>query len=153
MSSSNRESLLERGNIQRRHLVWKRSPYGQSIRESEVLGSGLWVWYFGDGRSQLGLTVMGVDIESAAIVSANENAKRNGLNASFSQTDIAQIEQQFDVVVANLFAEVLVALSKDILRVSTGYVALVSILATKSSMVETAFASLELIRKREMETG
>ena len=56
------------------------------------------------GAANWGLTVMGVDIESAAIVSANENAKRNGLNASFSQTDIAQIEQQFDVVVANLFA-------------------------------------------------
>ena len=57
------------------------------------------------GAAKLGLEVVGVDIESAAIVSANANAERNGLTASFSQTDIAEIDQQFDVVVANLFAD------------------------------------------------
>ena len=100
------------------------------------------------GAAKLGLRVVGVDIEPTAIVSANANAERNGLTASFSQTDIAEIDQQFDVVVANLFAEVLVALSKDILRVSTGYVALAGILVSKSPMVESAFSSLDLIRKK-----
>ena len=55
----------------------------------------------------------------------------------------------FDVVVANLFAEVLTALAPDILRVSKRYVALAGILATKSHMVETAFGSLKLIRKKQ----
>ena len=99
------------------------------------------------GAAKLGLTVVGVDIEPAAIASANENAKRNGLNASFSQTDIADIDQRFDVVVANLFAEVLVALSTDILRVSTGYVALAGILLPNRQRLKLHFASLELIRK------
>ena len=101
------------------------------------------------GAAKLGLKVTGVDIEPAAIVSANANAALNGLEADFSQTDVAEIEQQFDIVVANLFAEVLVALSSDILRVSKRYLALAGILATKSSMVETAFCSLELVRKKQ----
>lgn len=123
--------------------VWAEYPENQTCLDLGC-GSGILAM----GAAKLGLTVVGVDIEPAAIASANENAKRNGLNASFSQTDIADIDQRFDVVVANLFAEVLVALSTDILRVSTGYVALAGILATKSSMVETAFAPLELIRKK-----
>ena len=101
------------------------------------------------GAAKLGLDVVGVDIESAAIVSANANAERNGLAANFSQTDIAEIHQMFDVVVANLFAEVLIALAPDILRVSKRYVALAGILATKSHMVESVFGSLKLIRKKQ----
>ena len=101
------------------------------------------------GAAKLGLDVVGVDIESAAIVSANANAERNGLTADFSQTDIAEIHQTFDVVVANLFAEVLIALAPDIMRVSKRYVALAGILATKSHMVESAFSSLKLIRKKQ----
>jgi len=101
------------------------------------------------GAAKLGLDVVGVDIEAPAIVSANANAERNGLKADFSQTDIADIDEQFDIVVANLFAEVLVALSGHILRVSKGQLALAGILAEKSYMVEAAFSSLELIRKKQ----
>lgn len=101
------------------------------------------------GAAKLGLTVVGVDIEKAAIASANANAKRNGLSIPFSQTDIADIDSTFDIVVANLFAEVLVDLSVNILRVSKGYVALAGILATKAPMVEASFSSLELIRRKQ----
>lgn len=108
-------------------------------------GSGI----LGLAAAKLGLDVVGVDIESDAIVSARENAERNGLTADFSQTDVAEITATFDVVVANLFAEVLVALSADILRISTGYIALAGILATKSHMVEASFSSLELVRRKQ----
>lgn len=108
-------------------------------------GSGI----LGLAAAKLGLQVVGVDIESDAIISARENARRNQLTAEFSQTDVADITDTFDIVVANLFAEVLVALSADILRISTGYIALAGILAPKSPMVEAAFASLELVRKKQ----
>ena len=123
--------------------VWAEFPENKTCLDLGC-GSGILAM----GAAKLGLDAVGVDIEPAAIVSANENAKRNGLLISFSQTDIADIDQQFDVVVANLFAEVLVALSEDILRVSTGYVALAGILSSKSPMVETAFDALELIRRK-----
>ena len=124
--------------------IWAESPENKTCLDLGC-GSGILAM----GAAKLGLNVIGVDIEPAAIVSATANAERNGLQVSFSQTDVADIDQKFDVVVANLFAEVLVALSKDILRVSTGYVALAGILATKSATVERAFASLEPIRKKQ----
>ena len=124
--------------------IWAESSENKTCLDLGC-GSGILAM----GAAKLGLNVIGVDIEPAAIVSATANAERNGLQVSFSQTDVADIDQKFDVVVANLFAEVLVALSKDILRVSTGYVALAGILATKSATVERAFASLELIQKKQ----
>ena len=99
------------------------------------------------GAAKLGLDVVGVDIESAAIVSANANAERNGLTADFSQTDIAEIHQMFDVVVANLFAEVLTALAPDILRVSKRYV-LWSILVLSHIWWKRHWV-LKLIRKKQ----
>jgi len=124
--------------------VWATLPENQTCLDLGC-GSGILAM----GAAKLGLDVIGVDIEPQAIVSANANAERNGLKAEFSQTDIADIAEQFDVVVANLFAEVLVALSSDIIRVSKGYLALAGILATKSPMVEEAFSSLELIRRKQ----
>ena len=124
--------------------VWATLPENRTCLDLGC-GSGILAM----GAAKLGLDVIGVDIEPQAIVSANANAERNGLKAEFSQTDVADIEEQFDVVVANLFAEVLVALSSDIIRVSKGYLALAGILATKSPMVEEAFSSLELIRRKQ----
>ena len=124
--------------------LWSKNTDNQTCLDLGC-GSGI----LGLGAARLGLDVIGVDIESDAIASAKSNAKRNGLAINFSQTDITDIDEQFDVVVANLFAEVLVALSEDILRVSKGYLALAGILAIKSHMVEDAFGSLELIRRKQ----
>ena len=124
--------------------IWAEQPENTTCLDLGC-GSGILAM----GAAKLGLSVVGVDIEPQAIVSANANAQRNGLHAEFSQTDIADITSEFDVVVANLFAEVLVALSIDIIRVSKRHVALAGILATKSPMVETAFSSLTLTRKKQ----
>jgi len=124
--------------------VWADLPENRTCLD---LGCGSGILAL--GAAKLGLDVVGVDIEAPAIVSANENAARNGFTIDFSQTDVADISDGFDIVVANLFAEVLVALSPDILRVSSGYLALAGILAEKSPMVEEAFASLELLRKKQ----
>ena len=43
-------------NIQQQHLVWSaRRIWAELSRESDMSGSGLWFWYFGDGRSQIGI--------------------------------------------------------------------------------------------------
>ena len=101
--------------------------------------------------TKLGLRSVGIDIEEQAIVSANENAEKNNLQIDFSQTDIANIVSQFDIVVANLYAEVLVALSPDIIRCVTpgGKLALAGILTSKQSLVLEAFSSLRLLRTKE----
>lgn len=68
--------------------------------------------------------VMGIDIEPAAVSTAEDNARRNGLDgvASFSTSPVDAAELgTFDVVVANISADVLIALADDIAaRVAPG---------------------------------
>lgn len=101
--------------------------------------------------TKLDMSSIGIDIEEQAIISAQENAAKNNFQIDFSQTDIADIRSQFDIVVANLYAEVLVALSHDIQRClkSGGKLALAGILTTKQDLVLDAFSSLQVIRKKE----
>ena len=58
--------------------------------------------------AKMGMSVVGVDIESDAIDSANKAAALNGLTADFSTTPIERLAGTYDVVVVNLFAELLV---------------------------------------------
>lgn len=124
--------------------LWAPERAGQTCLD---LGCGSGILAL--AAAKLGMQVMGVDIEATAITSAKNNAHSNGLLADFSQRDVADIHQQFDVVVANLFAEVLVALSQDILRCTKDKLALAGILATKVHMVEEVFQDLTLLRKKQ----
>jgi ribosomal protein L11 methyltransferase len=100
--------------------------------------------------SHLGMEARGVDIEDAAIRSANDNARKNGLAAHFDTTDVKRLTGTYDIVVANLYAEVLVALSPAIIRLCGHRIALAGILFDRHQMVLDAFAGLELLRsKRE----
>lgn len=99
--------------------------------------------------AKLGYQVFGIDIEKQAIDAAKHNAKVNQLEATFSDTDIADIEEQYDIVVANLYAEVLVQLAPYILRTVGSKIALAGILTTKANLVLDAFSSLQLIRQKE----
>lgn len=101
--------------------------------------------------AKLGMKVVGVDIEEQAIQSSIENAEKNGLQIDFSQTAITDVTEEFDCIVANLYAEVLVALSGDIQRCLKpgGRLALAGILTTKVDSVLQVFSSLTLIRRRE----
>ncbi len=61
--------------------------------------------------------VVGIDIEPAAVPAASANARRNGLDevASFSTAPVGDAElDTFDVVVANITADVLMPLAGDI---------------------------------------
>ncbi len=101
--------------------------------------------------AKLGMEAVGIDIESQAIASAQENANKNNFKINFSQTDISDISLQFDIVVANLYAEVLVALSRDIQRCvkDGGKLALAGILTSKYDLVLESFSSLNLVRKQD----
>jgi ribosomal protein L11 methyltransferase len=98
--------------------------------------------------AKLGMEARGVDVEEQAILSAQENAVVNGLTVSFDQTDIALIKETYDVVVANLYAEVLVALACDIVDCCKDKLALAGILTSKEQMVRTAYQELTLLRRK-----
>ena len=97
--------------------------------------------------AKLGMTATGVDIEEQAVQSARENALQNNLSASFSCDDIATVSSTFDVVVANLYAEVLVRLSTDIVRCCRHRLALAGVLVSKEDMVLEAYTEMNLTRR------
>lgn len=91
--------------------------------------------------AKLGMVAVGVDIDPDAVRAAAEAAEANQLVATFSTTPIEAVEGEYDLVVANLFAEVLVALAPEILRVARGPISLAGILADRADTVRAAFAS------------
>ncbi len=87
---------------------------------------------------------VGIDIEPAAVAAASANARRNGLEAttSFSVTPAGDVDLGvFDLVVANITADVLMALAPDIAaRVAPGgRLALGGISAAQTSTVAAAY--------------
>ena len=87
---------------------------------------------------------VGIDIEPAALSAAEANARRNGLDgtAGFSTAQVdAAVLGTFDIVVANITADVLVALAGDIAaRVASGGTLAVSgISAGQVSTVTAAY--------------
>ena len=98
--------------------------------------------------AHLGMNARGVDIEEQAIQAAKENARQNGLQAQFEQTDVFDITEKYSIVVANLYAEVLVALAPAILDRCEGKLALAGILISKEEMVLQAYQSRHLLRRK-----
>jgi ribosomal protein L11 methyltransferase len=101
--------------------------------------------------AKLGMRARGVDIDPDAVTAALDAARANGLDVAFDTTPIAAVEGTYDLVVANLFAEVLVALSPELLRVSKGPIALAGILADRADTVRAAFAGRRVLEDRTEE--
>ncbi len=97
--------------------------------------------------AKLGMTAVGVDIDPEAITEARRHADRNGLAAavSFSVTPIEQVNGSFDLVVANLFAEVLSGMAPELLSRAAGPIALAGILEERAPPVRAAFASRPIL--------
>ena len=82
--------------------------------------------------NKLGLDAEGIDIEAGSVQASIENAATNGLHARFSATPLEQIRGSYDLVVANLYAEVLTELAPDLLRVTRRHLVLAGILAERA---------------------
>lgn len=92
-----------------------------------------------------GMVARGIDIDAEAVSAALENAALNGLTASFDTTPLERVEGRYDLVVANIFAEVLVALAPELARVSSGHLVLAGILADRSHLVVDAMVAQGLV--------
>lgn len=91
-----------------------------------------------------------VDNDADVIGVAQENAERNGLGARLTvdTTPVEQVTPQFDMVVANIEADVLVALAAPISeRVKPGKLLVLSgVLATQHDRVLAAYAHFEAVK-------
>ena len=99
--------------------------------------------------ARAGMTVAGVDIDADAVVASNENAARNGLAGAFSTTPLQQVEGTYDLVVANIFAEVLVMLAPHLVRVCGRRLLLAGILADRADRVVAALGALEVVHREQ----
>jgi ribosomal protein L11 methyltransferase len=104
--------------------------------------------------------VDGVDIEPVAVRSARENADRNGVGSIVhiergSLGDGAPFQREYDLVVANIIARILIELAPSLAKAvrSGGTLVLGGIIDVKETAVHDAFneIGLTLERREELE--
>jgi ribosomal protein L11 methyltransferase len=100
-----------------------------------------------------GMRARGIDIDPVAIVDARGNALRNGVEVALDTTPLAQVQGRFELVVANIFAEVLVQMAPDLARLCAGHLVLAGILADRSERVEQAMSAQGLRVEERLQDG
>jgi ribosomal protein L11 methyltransferase len=100
---------------------------------------------------RLGMTARGIDTDPDAVTVARDNAERNHLPADFDTTPLQRVTGTYDLVVANIFAEVLVKIAPDLIRRCSGSMVLAGILADRAAMVEAAFSSMRTVSRVQEE--
>ncbi len=100
--------------------------------------------------ARLGLQAVGVDVEEPAIRDAVVNAETNGVTCDFSTTPADELSGPADLVLGNLHAELIVALSVDLVRLTGSYLVLAGILADREHLVRSQMdAQLKLVRREQ----
>ena len=101
--------------------------------------------------AHLGMRAYGMDIDDDAVAAARNAASQNGLAATFDSTPLAQVKGDWDLVVANLYAEVIAALAPDLRRPARGHLVFAGILSDRAHLVEASMEGLQLIHRDEGE--
>jgi ribosomal protein L11 methyltransferase len=95
-------------------------------------------------------SVRAVDVADAAVDATVDNARRNGVRATITvdTESIADIEDDYDVVVANILAPTLVAMADDLRRVTRhgGSLVISGVLADAHDHVLAALAPMQVER-------
>lgn len=94
--------------------------------------------------AKLGLRAVGIDVDEPSIADARRNAALNGLDVPFSTTPVEGLTEPADLVLANLFAEVLVEMAPHLDRLTRKHLVLAGILAEREGKVRAAFDHLAL---------
>ncbi|MEW6719713.1 MAG: 50S ribosomal protein L11 methyltransferase [Thermodesulfobacteriota bacterium] len=115
--------------------VFERAPYPRRVLD---IGTGTGI--LGIAAARLGAErVLGIDTDPVAVDVARMNSGLNGVGAAFRAegTVLSAIGEEFDLVLANLIAEILIDLSNEIVArcVPDGWIVLSGILKEKSGWV------------------
>jgi len=103
--------------------------------------------------ARFGMRVSGIDIDPAAVTASDDNAARNGLTGAFSAQPLSALGGRFQLVVANIFAEVLVTMADDLARLCAGRLCLAGILADRAHLVVDALSAFGRSTGSGRETG
>ena len=112
----------------------------------------------GSGILSIALAKLGCDVEACdtdeqAIESSKSNAMLNGVNFSKIWVgSIANLDKKYDIVVANIIADVIFMLANDLKRAlrDGAYLILSGILTKYEERVKETFKQLDLIEKKEL---
>lgn len=100
-------------------------------------------------------TVRAVDVASAAVESTIDNARRNGVadRVRADTADVADIDDDYDLVIANILAPVLVSMAADLQRLTrrTGHLVISGILADSHQHVLDALAPMRVEHTDELD--
>jgi ribosomal protein L11 methyltransferase len=122
-----------------------------------VLDVGIGSGILSTGAALLGASAVdGVDVEPVAVRSSRENAERNGVG-SIIRVELGSVgpgepfQGEYDLVVANIIARILIELSASLVKAvrPAGTLILGGIIDVKEDLVQAAFAELgmELLRR------
>jgi ribosomal protein L11 methyltransferase len=92
--------------------------------------------------ARLGMQAHGLDIDPEAVRIAIENAELNRLEASFDGATLDSLPAGWDLVVANVYGEVLVKLAPELRRLTGERLVLAGILADREDRVLAALAPM-----------
>ena len=88
--------------------------------------------------ARLGLRVHGIDIQPSALRDARTNAQRNGVDATFSSGPVSTLTGRYDLVLANLHAELIVSMADHLVERTGTWLVLAGILADREQPVHAA---------------
>lgn len=123
-----------------------------------VLDIGTGTGILGIAAARLGASyTLAIDVDPKAVEVAAENARVNGVADRFDATNapLSRTEGRYDLVVANVLAEILVDLKEEIAErlAPGGLLVLSGILAEKSGWVAAEYASAECRLEETKEEG
>jgi ribosomal protein L11 methyltransferase len=93
-----------------------------------------------------GLSAEGIDTDPISVRAAEENASTNSLTVRFSTNTLSHFKTPRDLIVANLFAEVLSEMAPELIRLTGQHLVLAGIMESKaSSLMEIISPHLTLV--------
>jgi len=101
--------------------------------------------------AKLGATTVGVEIDAQACADSIQNAALNGVADRFTvhHGSMDQVDDTFDVVVANIYDSLLVRLASDISRAVEGELILSGIQTERTDGVLAAYPGMRLVERRD----
>ncbi|MFL2983179.1 MAG: 50S ribosomal protein L11 methyltransferase [Candidatus Neomarinimicrobiota bacterium] len=91
---------------------------------------------------KLGLEqVVGIEIDSRAIVNSNNNCLLNDTNIDFYESDNLVIRKDFDIVIANIYSGIIINLSEQLKSFTKNQITLSGILSNQADMVIDVFSN------------
>lgn len=132
--------------------------FGSASPPKRVLDFGTGTGILGIAAARLGAEdTLGTDIDPKAVETAGENARINGVADRFRAENIPllSIRERFDLIVANILAEILVDLKREIAALSTpdGRLLLSGILSEKGDWVLREYATERFFPEERIEDG